>query len=605
VWVAAILSREDSELACDEGAIKQLGDESRLAYGHTLLEMVAIRKAFTGLTCAATTMNSGKRSLKARLNLIIKSPKTFASAIVAVLLISAMCVGCTFTGASEEKRDLSLLNIKTLATVSYQREQLLVSRAPGWNKSLSIPARAVAQYLDSVKWAEKKMSSPLELAADLEIEWDKGHELRFYATEPRLAMVRINEQYRYYTIGQGDYEEALKLLDLAANIPQVSYTLMQLGRDGKVVRATSPLSGDDFKLTEDVVMNYMVKSAAWPGVLVKTLDECYLVRATYDDGTVTDYYAYRLDGNAVMQGGADGYYSRIDDGLYERLVKLAHTGMTSSEGGPGRVVTNVDRSDLEACIYDAILIGNAGNHHSGDLATAAYTLLKTVEHGNTTTAYVMAIYSEFGYSGGGFAQTGGNHMPVAITFEKNASGEHELTEYWTPQDGAHYGPSIRAKFPSDIYDDALDTQKYILAHTQACYDQAIQYGGVDADAMIARLMETITSSPAHMSNPQAYLAAHHIEFREMLYYGAHTLRYCFTAFEQGGQFGLDGHIMAEACRSIMGPAEEIDNMANTGQDWFDTFKGNAQKLHQQNGDDYMAKHMPGSWILLQMLGSEN
>lgn len=102
VWAAAILSREDSELACDEAVIKRIGEDRRLDYGHTLLDMVAVRKTRTGIVCAATTMVSGKRGLKKRLNMIVKNPKTFLPALAAVLLVAAVCAGCTFTGAKNK-----------------------------------------------------------------------------------------------------------------------------------------------------------------------------------------------------------------------------------------------------------------------------------------------------------------------------------------------------------------------------------------------------------------------------------------------------------------------------------------------------------------------
>lgn len=41
MWLAVQLSRQDSELACDEGALKRLGDEQRLAYGKTIVELAA------------------------------------------------------------------------------------------------------------------------------------------------------------------------------------------------------------------------------------------------------------------------------------------------------------------------------------------------------------------------------------------------------------------------------------------------------------------------------------------------------------------------------------------------------------------------------------
>jgi len=379
----------------------------------------------------------------------------------------------------------------------------------------------------------------------------------------------------------------------------VSYGIIKLA-NGEAQYAISPLSGDNAKLVEDIIMNYMVKSAAWPGVDIKTLEECYLVRVTYHDGTRSSYYAYLHDGKAVLQCGADGLYSRIDDELYEKLVELIKDSMATDDGMDARQETGIDRTSLEACVSDAILTTNIGRHSDSDFAAEAHTVLKTVEKGNKTTVYAMVLYLEFNYEGDGFNEIGGSHMPVAMTFEKNTAGEYELKEYWIPQDGNGYAPSVRKKFPSDIYKDALDTQKYIVRHIQACYAKAIEYGNVPVDRHIARLIEAICSSPAESSNPQAYIDENSIEYREMIYYGSYTLRYCFSLFEQGGQSGLKGHIMAAACRDILGK-EDIDIKADTGQDWYDAFKESVRNLRNEKGDDYIRENMPGSWILLQVL----
>jgi beta-lactamase regulating signal transducer with metallopeptidase domain len=260
---------------------------------------------------------------------------------------------------------------------------------------------------------------------------------------------------------------------------------------------------------------------------------------------------------------------------------------------------SINRGDLDSCVADAVKTFNTNQYHNADFAAEAHTILKTIKNGSTTKVYAMALYMEFGFAGSGFFETGGSHMPVEITFEKRATGEYELKEYWTPQEGSHYAPSIKGKFPSDIYEDALDTQKYVVGHIQSCYEQAIEYGSVPITGHLAKLVESICSSPTEASNPRAYIDAHPIEYREMIYYGKHTLLYCYTLFEQGGQTGLAGHIMASACRDILGE-EDIDLLANTGQDWYDAFKESVLNLHRQNSDEYMKKNMPGSWLLLQM-----
>ncbi len=102
VWLAASLSRRDGELACDEGTLARLGEGERAAYGNTLIDLTCGRRAGTSLFYTATTMCDGKKQLKERVMLIAKKPRTLAAAAIAVVLVCAAAVGCTFTGARED-----------------------------------------------------------------------------------------------------------------------------------------------------------------------------------------------------------------------------------------------------------------------------------------------------------------------------------------------------------------------------------------------------------------------------------------------------------------------------------------------------------------------
>ena len=101
VWVCAALSRRDGELACDEASIRALGEDHRAAYGRTLIHMTCQdQRGMVGLT--ATTMNYSAKSLKERIRLIARHPKTAVCTLVLVIAIAALAVGCTFTGTPEE-----------------------------------------------------------------------------------------------------------------------------------------------------------------------------------------------------------------------------------------------------------------------------------------------------------------------------------------------------------------------------------------------------------------------------------------------------------------------------------------------------------------------
>lgn len=101
VWLAAFLSRKDGEIACDEAAIRSFGEDKRIDYCDTLVDMIALRPAPVSILRASTAMVAGKRGLRERLEAIVKRPKTYVSAIVALALIAALAAGCTFTGAKE------------------------------------------------------------------------------------------------------------------------------------------------------------------------------------------------------------------------------------------------------------------------------------------------------------------------------------------------------------------------------------------------------------------------------------------------------------------------------------------------------------------------
>ena len=100
-WLAVVLSRRDGELACDEGALKRLGDGERRAYGHTLLALVTARPRPADLLCCATTMAGDKRSLMERVSRIAKKPRRLVWAAVAAVLILILACACAFGRAED------------------------------------------------------------------------------------------------------------------------------------------------------------------------------------------------------------------------------------------------------------------------------------------------------------------------------------------------------------------------------------------------------------------------------------------------------------------------------------------------------------------------
>lgn len=97
VWAAAILSKRDCELACDEEALLLLGEDERIPYGETLLSIITGKNRLSDIACTATTMNGNGKSVKERIKFIAEKPKVLGAAVVAVLILIMIVSVFVFT----------------------------------------------------------------------------------------------------------------------------------------------------------------------------------------------------------------------------------------------------------------------------------------------------------------------------------------------------------------------------------------------------------------------------------------------------------------------------------------------------------------------------
>ena len=139
-------------------------------------------------------------------------------------------------------------------------------------------------------------------------------------------------------LSQYEYAFVLKCVfsaqDEAALVNEASYELLHVGENGALQSEIAFPSGEQNALAEEIVMNAMLKSAAWPGVDPSVMPEHYIIRRSFGY-EAQDYYAYILaDGpvrGAVLQCGPDGMYSRIDDALYEALAAAMESATPGAE----------------------------------------------------------------------------------------------------------------------------------------------------------------------------------------------------------------------------------------------------------------------------------
>ncbi len=251
-------------------------------------------------------------------------------------------------------------------------------------------------------------------------------------------------------------DEAQPQGDEAAGTDSVG--LLKFGPGGEVLAVRSLLSAPETARIEDVVFNYLVKSAAWPGPELESLEEYYLIRYTYANGETSDYYAYCMEGRAYMQGGENGWCSVINGELYETLGLILDGSFAA----------------LDSAITKAVLEHNAGSVQGGEFRTESHIYLGGLEEDNrTTTAYLMVYYGEYSFENEEPRLVGGSHLPVALTFARDGQGNYTLNAYWEPGDGSEYFPSIAGKFPEELAHP--NTQQYVDTQRAICDGRAQAY----------------------------------------------------------------------------------------------------------------------------------
>ena len=100
VWLAARLSREDCELACDEAVAAQLSENQKIAYGKSLLFVAALQHK-PGFFSVATNMQGSRSQLEKRIRCICSKPKKSKCVTVLVLVLAIAVCGCGMTTSAK------------------------------------------------------------------------------------------------------------------------------------------------------------------------------------------------------------------------------------------------------------------------------------------------------------------------------------------------------------------------------------------------------------------------------------------------------------------------------------------------------------------------
>ncbi len=99
VWIAAFVSIQDCEMACDEATIIRIGEDKFINYGKTLISLIPVQKNPKSIFYVLAAMRGDRNNMKERITMIVKRPKMLISTLIVLIIVSVCAVGCTFTSA--------------------------------------------------------------------------------------------------------------------------------------------------------------------------------------------------------------------------------------------------------------------------------------------------------------------------------------------------------------------------------------------------------------------------------------------------------------------------------------------------------------------------
>ncbi|SHI12908.1 Signal transducer regulating beta-lactamase production, contains metallopeptidase domain [Sporobacter termitidis DSM 10068] len=338
VWVAAVLSRADGELACDEAVVQNLGSGERLAYGHTLVDLIAVKPAPSGLVSAATMMISGKRSVKERLNMIVKNPKALIPAVIAVVLIAALCVALTFTGAA---RKTSLSDAGPSGS----------PEAAADNTPLSAQ-EALDLFEKSVGWASGVTSFRIPEGYDKPEDWDiliTGRQITDDGFSHSVQFLEAVNSTRTWQPGR----------QYTLEVDDSSYTAL---------RITAALPGEDgMPLDKSIVFSF-------PKEKLSDSDKEVITALVKSFGKAIKNVSLQKPLEVQRKGVTDNYTQFVTPELLAKWLEIP-------VGGPGQTI--------ETYVPDRIEIANI--KADGGVCTVSGTLVEVATQGGADLTHPVSI----------------------------------------------------------------------------------------------------------------------------------------------------------------------------------------------------------------------
>jgi hypothetical protein len=185
--------------------------------------------------------------------------------------------------------------------------------AMGLGETFSFRMPSDKNLLFNVRLFDTEYNALVEYGFETNFSSGRNFELYIMWDEARENII-LSESYDNAIIGGADGPTEIIVSD-----DSIKFTLQKIveGQVEKTVQIADSCSVD---IVTKVVMDHMVRSAAWEGIDVRELDEYYvLMDNQFEDGETKENYIYIDQGEIFYQGGLDGMRSNITEESYKSI----------------------------------------------------------------------------------------------------------------------------------------------------------------------------------------------------------------------------------------------------------------------------------------------
>jgi hypothetical protein len=185
--------------------------------------------------------------------------------------------------------------------------------AMGLGETFSFRMPSDKNLLFNVRLFDTEYNALVEYGFETNFSSGRNFELYIMWDETRENII-LSESYDNAIIGGADGPTEIIVSD-----DSIKFTLQKIveGQVEKTVQIADSCSVD---IVTKVVMDHMVRSAAWEGIDVRELDEYYvLMDNQFEDGETKENYIYIDQGEIFYQGGLDGMRSNITEESYKSI----------------------------------------------------------------------------------------------------------------------------------------------------------------------------------------------------------------------------------------------------------------------------------------------